>query len=81
MECGEDPRHFIKEWARSFVYPQPIRIHFICYVDFLLLKLKLCAADHQSALPLVGAKVLKLALPCLDSVGEDETYMQEGGDG
>ena len=50
-------------------------------MDFLLLKLKLCAADHQSALPLVGAKVLKLALPCLDSVGEDETYMQEGGDG
>ena len=30
----------------------------------------MCRADHQSALLLVGAKVLELAVPCLDSVGK-----------
>ena len=79
MECGEDSRHFIKEWARSFVYPQPIRIYLLC--GFSIIEIKTVCSNLQSALPLVGAKVLKLALPCLDSVGEDETYMQEGGDG
>ena len=55
-----------------YSFPQPIRILFICCIDFtLILKLyncALCTAEQQSALSLVGAKVLKLAVPCLDAV-------------
>ena len=64
------PRNFVKEWARSLVSTQPIRILSICCVYFMLImKLYLCTSDQESALLLIGSKVLLCSVPCLDSVG------------
>ena len=49
----------LKDWQSSLVSPHPIRILFICCIYFtLIMKLLLCAADQQTALSLVGSKVL-----------------------
>ena len=59
----------LKDRQSSLVSSQPIRILFICCVYFtLIMKLKLCAADQQSALSLVGSKVLVCSVPCQDCV-------------
>ena len=55
----------LKDRQSSLVSPHPIRILFICCVYFALTMKLNWAADQQSALSLVGSKVLVCSFPCL----------------
>ena len=70
---GQDT--LLKDRQRQLVSIQPNRLLFICCVYFtLILKLLLCVAGQQSALSLVGSKLLICSFPCLDFVGHIPTY-------